>query len=52
MERSGIEDFRKWVTKRVFVFLPKRTGKVKFSQERSVYLVYFFNFSAEWVWEV
>jgi len=52
MERSGREDFRKWVTKRVSVFLPKRMGKLKVLQQRSVYLAYFFNFSAEWVWEI
>ena len=52
MERSGREDFRNWVTKRVFIFLPKRMGKVKLLQQRAVYRVSFFNFSAEWVWEI
>jgi len=52
MERSGREDFRKWGTKRVFIFLPTGVGKVKLLQQRSVYLVSFFNFSAEWMWEI
>jgi hypothetical protein len=50
MERTDRENFRTFVTKTIFV--PKRMGKVKVSQQRAVYQVYFFNFSTEWAWKI